>query len=303
VPRNGRVADPNRSGREAWVSLPVAHRWQRARATAGPGSAPAIALVEPATAGGVAIALNRAAARWRVARHTTTPVDGLVELCASLGLEPSGMAAAMLGRPGRWLVGVASEGVLRAVVKVGDAGDADLRHEATVLAHLAPDAHPALRAPRLLWSGAWQGRFAVVTDAVARGRRGFSVQPSDVVDVCVGLATPLGGAPQVVHGDVAPWNIVRDAAGLTLVDWERAQLGADRPLWDLAHFVVQRAWLLGRSSPEGAVADLVAPGSPGWRYLVARGLDPRSAPRHASAYLRSAPERGLFHQRMLDRLA
>lgn len=293
-------------GRFQWTRLPVAHRWQRPWATIGPASAPAIALLEPATLGRPAITLNRTAARhgWMGRRDGPddlpgADLEGLVELASSLGAEPDGMATYRLQRRGRRVVGLARGGELRLVVKLGPGDDQGLRHEAEVLERLGGVRFEHFEVPALRWAGAWQGSFAVVTAAVAGRRVGYDVGPERAVDLCTSLAGSRLGP--LVHSDLAPWNVLRSPRGLTLIDWEAARAG-DEPLRDLAHYVVQRAWLLRRSTPAGAVADLTAPRSPGWRLLEARGLDPRRAPALLVSYLRGAPERSRFHQAMLDLL-
>jgi hypothetical protein len=56
----------------------------------------------------------------------------------------------------------------------------------------------------------------------------------------------------LVHGDFAPWNVVGHRSGVAAYDWEDAtQEGA--PFWDLWHFAVQGAALLGRSGEQSLV--------------------------------------------------
>ena len=58
--------------------------------------------------------------------------------------------------------------------------------------------------------------------------------------------------PALVHGDFAPWNVVGHRSGVAAYDWEdAAEEGA--PFWDLWHFAIQGAALLGRSSVQSLV--------------------------------------------------
>ncbi len=55
-----------------------------------------------------------------------------------------------------------------------------------------------------------------------------------------------------MHGDFAPWNLLRTTEGWTLLDWEAASLHG-RPFEDLCHYFVQSHTLLGRPSPDAIV--------------------------------------------------
>lgn len=62
------------------------------------------------------------------------------------------------------------------------------------------------------------------------------------------LGKVRGQVPSVwVHGDFAPWNLLVDAAGqLAAFDWEEGQSDG-LPVWDIAHFHVQQAFLFRES--------------------------------------------------------
>lgn len=47
-----------------------------------------------------------------------------------------------------------------------------------------------------------------------------------------GSVDPQGGTV-MLHGDLAPWNVVRGEAGLTIIDWDTISLG--RREWELAY--------------------------------------------------------------------
>jgi hypothetical protein len=110
-----------------------------------------------------------------------------------------------------------------------------------------------------------------------------------------------------VHGDLAPWNLLRTPEGIALVDWEAGRFDFD-PLFDLTHFVVSTGALLGARGPDEAVAELTARGSRGWRYLEALDIDPALGPEFVRHYLRRMTTFGNdvdrhFRARMLARVS
>jgi len=64
--------------------------------------------------------------------------------------------------------------------------------------------------------------------------------------------------PSLIHGDLAPWNVIRDASGeLRVIDWED---GAAKGIggWDWVHFVYQTVTLVDRKDPEQTAEQLFA---------------------------------------------
>jgi aminoglycoside phosphotransferase (APT) family kinase protein len=144
------------------------------------------------------------------------------------------------------------------------------------------------RVPDVRWYGQRTGWFAVATDIAKRTSADAEPDLEDARSVACALATTKRGF--VVHGDLAPWNIVPTATGLVLVDWEASRFDSD-PLFDLAHYVTRSGALLRAWGPEIAVLYLTRRGSIGWRYLDEIGLDPSSAAEHLRRYLgRSASQ-------------
>jgi hypothetical protein len=93
------------------------------------------------------------------------------------------------------------------------------------LHHLLPQPAPI--------DAAWSSLVAVASERLAvRGDR----------PVC----------PALVHGDFAPWNLAVHGSGVAAYDWEdAAEEGA--PFWDLWHYAVQSAALLGHWGVEDLV--------------------------------------------------
>ena len=282
----------------AWASAPM-RRALDARVTLGASGPAAAAVHRPVRGYAAARTVDRALLPRRLALPNVAPEDGLDELCRRLGVEAEGFASFRSAKPGRLVVAAAAGGRLRLVLKLGPADDTALRREVAVLSQGDAGVN-GVRTPPLVWSGMWEGRFVVASEGVERARPPGSVRPDEVVDLCLRLAGVDGGTP-VVHGDLAPWNLLATNDGgddLVVVDWEHHR-HEDDPLHDLAHFIVQRASRLRAATPAGAVAQLTAPGSAGWRYLVGRGDDPTTAPTHLARYLAGAFDRTLFHQEML----
>ncbi|MEO6859749.1 MAG: amino acid adenylation domain-containing protein [Solirubrobacteraceae bacterium] len=269
----------------------------RLRATAGPAGAQAARLLyqqrryrtlASSATWGRSVALSH-----RLGRRCASPLDGLDELCALLGVIPVGAAAIhSRGYPIR----VADRLVLciigdRAcvVAKVGTRLDAGLSREAALLGELDGTAGSVI-VPRVRWAGAWRERYVLAMDALELADNQRAVSVGDAA--CTATSLSLGSAKvgPMVHGDLSPWNLLRTPSGLALIDWEGGRT-AREPLYDLAHFVVMRGALLRHDIPEHAVALLTSPGSPGWRHLTALDIDPSTAP----ALLRDYVERTWEH--------
>jgi aminoglycoside phosphotransferase (APT) family kinase protein len=167
---------------------------------------------------------------------------------------------------------------------LGVPGDAGLVIERTTLLRLAGEVCGAVTAPSVRWHGQWHGWTVVATSALERRTKGPPVGLEDALAAACALAGSDGGF--LVHGDLAPWNMIPTSTGLAVVDWETSRFEND-PFVDLAHFVTSTGGLLGAWPAEISVAHLVDRGGVGWRYLEATGLDPHSALTLLERYLRS----------------
>ncbi|MBA2724811.1 MAG: phosphotransferase [Actinobacteria bacterium] len=89
------------------------------------------------------------------------------------------------------------------------------------------------------------------------------------------------------HGDFAPWNLLKAKDDWVLLDWESATPEGE-PFWDVFHFIVQGAALLGKPSTEQIFRGL---GGKGWvgaalqAYATAAGLQMNDAPKAFRVYL------------------
>jgi hypothetical protein len=258
------------------------------RATVGADAPAALAVYRPmhlSARVGARVAATFMARGLAIPR--SEPLEGIEQLMSVIGLRPDALAHVRSSHGDRRLIAVAQSGMLRAVVKFGPTDDPDLHREAEVVEKVGHRGG-AVSAPRLLWSGSWAGRFVVATEGVQVTRDPARVTLDQVMDVCVTLARGIDGVGPMVHGDLNPSNLLPVGDGYVLVDWEWSRFELD-PLFDLAHFAVARG-LASRSRPAAVVRRLIDPGSPGWRYLEAVGIEPGEAPGLVHSYL----QRGIF---------
>ncbi|MGH3608885.1 MAG: phosphotransferase [Pseudonocardiaceae bacterium] len=221
-------------------------------------------------------------------RRCDPPLEGFDELCDLLGIAPVGAAAIQSWRADRLVLCIVGHAD-SVVVKLGSRLDTGLSAEAAILGGLDGVAGPVL-APRVRWHGVWRDRFALATEAIQLADSQRDLSLTEAADTATALSAGSAVVGPLVHGDFSPWNLLRTPDGLALVDWEAGRMGCE-PLFDLAHFVVTRGALLRREQPHLAVPQLTAPGSPGWRHLVALGVDPSTAPDLLQDYLERTWER------------
>ena len=165
------------------------------------------------------------------------------ELCELVGVAPDGGALVRSRRSGRTTLGLTERGRLCLVVKA--AADHDRVARESRGAATGPRHHPrrhrarrALGGPVARASSPWPRRPS--TSAGHRTRH----RPRRGAGHRRGAGTRLRRHGPVVHGDFAPWNLLRTADGIALVDWESSRFELD-PMYDLAHFVASKGALLG----------------------------------------------------------
>ena len=155
------------------------------------------------------------------------------------------------------ILGPTGEPCAVAKVALDEAGEAALEAETIGIDAYARYLSPPLRTPRvvdrtpgllLLEAVRWSPRLRpwILPSEVAFGLGRAFAASSD------------GGNRGVAHGDFAPWNLLRDAEGWVVIDWEKS--GADAPpFYDVFHYLVQGATLLHR--PSLSTLEGVAPGA------------------------------------------
>jgi hypothetical protein len=230
--------------------------------------------------------IARIASAAGIGPSADSPDPELTELMESLGLgSPLGAVAMRSSRPGRWIFGVRT-GSLRTVIKVGPANDEGLQNEMDFLQELGNTPLP-FGVPAIIWAGAWHDRLVLATRLVSpRTKRRPLID--DIASICTVLVRGDQTSGSIVHGDVAPWNVLQTRDQKIVIDWEQARRDR-RPLWDLSHYVLQQGALVGHCSPVHAVELLTAPGSPGWRHVTDVGETPSAAHELLLRYLNSPP--------------
>ena len=176
---------------------------------------------------------------WRPlpARVIQAVVAGIAD---EIGVRVDAAAALHARESGRWLFALIAADGNGVVVKLGMPDDEGLAREVATMSELATN-DATFRVPNVRWHGQRTGWFAVATDIAKRTSAAAEPDLEDARSVACALATTKRGF--VVHGDLAPWNIVPTATGLVLVDWEESRNDSD-PLFDLAHYVTRSGALL-----------------------------------------------------------
>jgi phosphotransferase family enzyme len=289
-------------GYGTWLSLPrpSSPRWVL------PSQPPAVArsavtVYQPVTLRGLAgwqlARLTAAAGGFRLLGRPQGPPAPVLEALDGY-LQPGETIAVAAGNASqRWVALILDQdGRATALGKIAaeENGRRALAREAEALASIAPDLPPPLFAPRLLarTSGlilleaiGWRARLRPwrlpVEFAAALGRF-----------FRAGVAERDGELVGPVHGDLAPWNILRTNRGWALLDWEASDLAP--PFYDLFHYLVQGHVLLGRPSQRTLFAGLQQRnwvGDAVGAYAQAAELSVEEAPSRFVSYLGWSAER------------
>lgn len=223
-----------------------------------------------------------------------------------IGIEGGYVAAASSFDGERGVLCVIDDsGRIRAFVKLAwsDQHEESLRREADTLERLK-GMPPTVRLPAVIFSGELEG-FAtlVITPVLGRprlrpgGLGGQLVQASatifrfgagrrplatalpatheddpewsrllgetrDAIEPWGEHSVPVG----LVHGDLAPWNLLEAGRSVGVVDWEEARFDG-LPFWDLWHYLVQTAALTRRPRSTEALHRAIRGEGPLWQAL------------------------------------
>jgi hypothetical protein len=197
---------------------------------------------------------------FRVLPRANGPPEALRQLVAPhipRGGTVSAMRTNHLRRYVVMILRPTGEACAIAKVALDEAGDAALEAEASGLDDHARFLSPPLRAARVLE----RTPGVLLLEAVRWSPR---LRPWVLpAEVAFGLgraftASSGQGDRGVAHGDFAPWNLLRDAEGWVLIDWEESE-GHAPPFYDVFHYLVQGAVLLRR--PALRTLQDVAPGT------------------------------------------
>jgi hypothetical protein len=278
---------------EGWAELPPrpSPRWSMPR---GPRRAAKTGLLmyQPVTARGragwEAARLVAAMGGFRLLPRGDAPPLEVREKLAGHLSRGSRIAVTRANHPGRYIaliIGGTGESTAIAKVATDSEGEAALENEGRELQRLGPLLCPPLSAPQVI---DMDKGLLVISAVQWEARLRPWVLPEDVAwalgrffrDGARGEAGP-------VHGDFAPWNLLRSHDGWVVVDWERAT-PAGPAFFDVFHFLVQSHSLLGRPSYSALIEGLEGRGSVGrvlLTYADAAGLDSNDMQSSFDAYL------------------
>jgi hypothetical protein len=125
-------------------------------------------------------------------------------------------------------------------------------------------------------------KFVVCTDAIVDD--GVVVGVELAAQIATALVRGVDDLGPLVHGDLAPWNLLRVGTETVVIDWESARPTV-APLFDLTHFVVRSGAFLGWHSPGQAARLLTKQSGVGWRHLCDVGMDPAEGAQFVYQYL------------------
>ncbi len=281
-----------------WVALPSpsSPRWllpRGPRATALSGLSVYQPVTIPGRVGWEAARGLATAGLFRVLPRGDGPPESVRELVAPYMPKGASLSLMRANHAHRYVVSIVDlRGKVLAVAKIAldETGDAALRREAIGIQKYAPLLSSPLRAPKilervpglLLLEGVrWSARL-----------RPWVLPP----DVAFGLGRAFAATSDagrgMAHGDFAPWNLLRAPDGWVLVDWEESRADAP-PFYDVFHYLVQSAVLLGR--PSLGTFTGVTPGTSWMRdairaYAEQAGRPASTWQRHLGDYLRISIE-------------
>jgi thymidylate kinase len=225
----------------------------------------------------------RARLGWKTARvlartgafRLLPPSEGAEAALESIGrfIPPGGTAAIAQGRRNDRFVAlildISANPVFLAKVALEDAGYASLRREVDALSRFGRLIGAPLRPPKVLR----EHDGVVLFEPVAWTARRHTGHLPEGVAAALGrfhahhIELPDGEAGHPVHGDFAPWNLLRMDEHWVLVDWEATELRTltfDDPF----HFVLQASGHLGTPSPRDIMAAVDGRGALGAALLA-----------------------------------
>jgi thymidylate kinase len=278
-----------RNLRGGWVQLPPAS--SRFLIPRGPRKVArtALAVYQPVTPWGrlgwEAARIIASVGGFRLARRSDAPPEEVRQLLAAHLPRRSTFAVMRANHPGRVVALVVDEGgEPRMVAKLATTSDgsAALAREAEAITEFGPALRGALRPPRLL--AVEPG--ILLLEAIRWRPHVRTWRLTEDSAAALGRFSRAG----FVHGDCAPWNLLRTADGGVLCDWESAR-NDQVPFQDIFHFLVQSCALLGRPSTRSVRTGLYGRGWVGSvinAYSEAAGLASDSSTDALVNYLRES---------------
>jgi hypothetical protein len=230
---------------------------------------------------------------FRLTPRADPPPRALRELLGPYLPPRSTLAVTRANHLGRYVALVLGlDGKTRAVAKVAtdQQGIEALQREAKAIATMGPLLPSTIDAPRVVASEPG----LLLLEPIPWRPRARPWELEEEVARAMGLFFHAGarqgetGPVGPIHGDFAPWNLLRSSGGWALVDWESADEEGP-PFHDLCHYMVQAHTLLGRPSREALLRGFRE--GVGWvgdalrAYADAAGLDATRAEPQLRAYL------------------
>ncbi|MFI5677332.1 phosphotransferase family protein [Streptomyces cellulosae] len=252
--------------------------------------------------GRVASFLDQLVVRMDIGPRADDPLAAVEPQLRRFLNEADGAACMHSSMPGRSIAALVAGGSPRYVLKIGQADDHPLRNEAEFLKRTAGMAL-SFRVPDLTYADVVGEHYVVATHAWRRARFAGMLTRNELLGITEVLATAGPGSGSLVHGDLAPWNILRTPEGIGVIDWETATF-ADQPLRDLIHYVVQTGAILRWTDVPTVTRELTHP-----RGLVSElarrlGLVRSQADEAVHAYFAGLPPVGVRQvQRFRDGVA
>lgn len=296
------MGDLGKLGRsdKGWTSLPSRNdaRWVLPRSPRCMARS-ALKIHHPSTLKGIA--------GWEVARVLATvggfrllpggaDIDGPLERLGNR-IPPGGaLAVSRSNHPGRVVALILDDdGEPCAVAKMAldEVGAVAIQKEVAALEELGPLLPPPLRAPRVIEAA----DGLMLEEPIDWSRRLTPWRmPSEVA---WGLGrffsrSISSGTRGAVHGDCAPWNLLKMPQGWGLVDWEEARSDG-LAFSDIFHFVMQGHALLGRPTGEEIIQGLSGDGWIGralHAFAEGSGYPFELAPRLLTRFLEESDEAG-----------
>jgi hypothetical protein len=236
-----------------WAGLPHDRaRWwiPRAPRTAARAGLSVYQPVTPRALAGWSTARSAAAlGGFRLLPWSEAPPASVRHRIAPLVPRRGRYAVARANHPGRHIALILGDDGRRlgiAKVATDDVGAEALERERLAIERLGPFLPRPLSVPQILGSG----DGVLMLEAVPWIPRRRPWEPDEEVARALGMFFRAGANGQglgPLHGDFAPWNVLRTNAGWSVVDWENATSEGVQ-FHDLCHYLVQAHALLGRPS-------------------------------------------------------
>ncbi|MFI2432285.1 phosphotransferase [Streptomyces sp. NPDC018693] len=229
------------------------------RTTGGRDAAAAARIIDRPSRriGRCAALLDQIAVRMRVGPRVADPLADVEPFLHRFLRDADGAAFVNSSMPGRCVIALSTAGKPSYVLKIGNTDDHQLRNEGEFLTKVSGMRLP-FKVPELVYADSQGEHCVVVTRAWMQARRAGPLSRSELLGITEVLGAAGTGVRPLVHGDLAPWNVLRTPGGIGVIDWETATF-ADQPLRDLVHYLVQAGAIMRWTDVSTVVRELTHP--------------------------------------------